>query len=334
MVSHVRALRIVLLAGGVLGVLALVYYLGAGSIASALTRITWWLFVLVCLVYGLNLTVDTIAWRYTLARDRPAPFHKLMAARCAAEAVGVLSALSAVGGEAIKAWLLRRDIPYRESMPSLILAKTAEVASQALLLVVGILVGSITGTVGPAFLKAMGYLLLVEVIAVGGFFWVQVAGVVGKTGRILTWVGVGGDRHAQRLDEALRGFYRYEWRRFLVSTGLHFAGWLLGVVEAFLILRSLELSGSLAIATVIEALWSGVRFATFFVPASLGPLEGANAAAFAAVGFGASAGLAFTLIRRARQAVWIVVGVVILVAMGPTRSLAGEQERAALPSPD
>jgi hypothetical protein len=68
------------------------------------------------------------------------------------------------------------------------------------------------------------------------------------------------------------------------------------------------------VATVIEALASGVRFVTFFVPASLGALDGANAGAFAALGWTASAGLAFSLVRRARQAVWIGVGLGILLA--------------------
>ena len=327
-----RALRILLLVGGVLGLFALVSHVGAGSIASALTRITVWQFVLICLIYGINMVVDTLGWRYTLARDR-APFHGLLAARCAGEAVNVVAALASVGGEAIKAWLLRRDVPYEESIPSLILAKTAGVLAQALLLGVGILVASTTGIVGPAVVTAMGYLLLIEVLAIGGFLAVQMTGIIGKAGRILSRAGVKGIRHAQRLDEALRGFYRYEWRRFSLSVGLHFVGWSLGAMEAFLILYSLQLPASLVMATVIEALWSGVRFATFFVPASLGPLEGANAAAFAAFGFGASAGLAFTLVRRARQAVWIGLGVVILMAMRPAGSLAGERERvAALPS--
>ena len=55
--------------------------------------------------------------------------------------------------------------------------------------------------------------------------------------------------------------------------------------------------------------------ATFLVPASLGAFEGANAAAFAALGLGAGAGLAFSFVRRARQAVWIVIGVLVLAAM-------------------
>jgi hypothetical protein len=81
-------------------------------------------------------------------------------------------------------------------------------------------------------------------------------------------------------------------------------------------------AASLIAATVLEALGSGIRFATFFVPASLGTLEGANAAAFTTFGWAASAGLTFTLVRRARQAVWIAVGVAILVAMDAPRVFA------------
>jgi hypothetical protein len=33
--------------------------------------------------------------------------------------------------------------------------------------------------------------------------------------------------HAQRLDDGLREFYRFRWRRFLVAVGLNLAGWLL-----------------------------------------------------------------------------------------------------------
>jgi hypothetical protein len=61
-------------------------------------------------------------------------------------------------------------------------------------------------------------------------------GAVGP--RVLSAVGVRGDREARHLDDALRGFYRDGWRRFLGSTGLHVAGWLLGALEALIILRS------------------------------------------------------------------------------------------------
>ncbi|MBM3217873.1 MAG: hypothetical protein FJZ38_04195 [Candidatus Rokubacteria bacterium] len=117
------------------------------------------------------------------------------------------------------------------------------------------------------------------------------------------------------MDEALRGYYRREWRRFGLSAAFHLAGWLLGAVEALVMLWALGIDTSAATATVIEALGSGVRFATFLVPASLGAFEGANAAAFGVLGFGAGAGLAFSLVRRARQAVWVVIGIGVLLVM-------------------
>jgi hypothetical protein len=89
----------------------------------------------------------------------------------------------------MKAWVLRRDVPYRESLPSLILAKTAEVIGQGLLLAIGFVLAAMTGAVGPRVLSAMGYLLLVEVAAVGGFVGVQVAGVLRRAGRLLAWAG-------------------------------------------------------------------------------------------------------------------------------------------------
>jgi hypothetical protein len=84
-------------------------------------------------------------------------------------------------------------------------------------------------------------------------------------------------------------------------------------VEAAIMLWALGIESSLATATAIEALGSGVRFATFLVPANLGAFEGANAAAFGALGFGAGAGLAFSFVRRARQAVWVVIGLALLL---------------------
>lgn len=322
-----RVLRILFLISGAAGILVLVYHLDVGSIAAAFTHVTWWQFTLICFIYGVNVAVDTLGWRFTVLQDG-APFRKLLAARCASEASNALTAVAAVGGEAIKAWLVRLDIPYDESVPSLIVAKTAEILGQTLLLAVGILVALTTGLAGGSLLTAMRYMLVAQVFAVGGFALVQITGVIGRAGRLLAWAGIRGTHEAQHLDAALQNFYRNEWPRFVVSTVLHFGGALIAVVETLIILYSFQRPPSVAIATIVEALWSGVRFFTFLVPGSLGPLEGANAAAFPVLGLAASAGFAFTLVRRARQVVWIGVGLVILIAMRP-RAAAHREVLAA-----
>jgi glycosyltransferase 2 family protein len=325
-----RILRILPLAGGLLALVLLIRHFGLASLTDALTRIAWWQFALICLIHGVCMVLDTLGWRYTLVADHP-PFFRLLAARCAGQAVNVVTALGGVGGEAIKAWLLRRDIPYEASVPSLILAKTAEVVGQALLLVTGILVAWATGVVGWSLLGPMCYLLIVEVIAVAGFILAQVTGGVGRVGRLLAWMGAG--RGARRVDGAVRGFYRSHWRSLLVSVGCHFASWLVGTLEVLLILRTLHVGASVTTAIVIEALGTGVRFATFFVPASLGTLEGANAAAFTALGWAASDGLAFSLVRRGRQAVWIGIGLAVLGAMGAMGAARATGKKSVGPEP-
>src|SRR2546428_13811147 len=104
-----RALRPILLVGGSFGLLALVYHFGAESVASALEHVTWWQFVLICLVHTLNVVVDSYGWRYAIAHDRT-PFHRLVAARGAGDPGNPIPAVAPGGGEAPKAWPLRRDL--------------------------------------------------------------------------------------------------------------------------------------------------------------------------------------------------------------------------------
>jgi glycosyltransferase 2 family protein len=309
-----KALRAVLLVGGVAVLGYLIARVGAEPLLSSLSRLTWWQFFLVCLPYGAVMAVDTLGWRYAFP-GAPAPYGRMLAARLAGEAVNVVTALGSVGGEVVKVWLLRPAVSYEASVPSVVIAKTTITIAQALFLVLGLVLAATTVALDGPIVAAMLGLLVVEVLAVGGFVAAQVTGLVGRAGRLLAWVGlIKETSYAERLDASLRRFYRHEWRRLLASVAAHLAGWLLGVLEAFVVMWVLDLPVTVATATVIEALGSAVRFATFLVPGSLGTLEGANAAAFAALGLGAGAGLTFSLVRRGRQAVWIGVGLLVLVA--------------------
>jgi uncharacterized membrane protein YbhN (UPF0104 family) len=308
-----RILKRLLLVLGLLLVVVLLYRIGREPVVEALRRLTWWEFALVCLPYALMMVVDTLGWRYAFLRDG-APFGRLYAARVVGEAVNLVTAMGQVGGEAVKVWLVRRDVSYAESVPSVIIAKTTITIAQVVFLAIGIVVAWAALDPGPWILEAMLWLLLVEVVAVGAFFGVQVSGLVARGGRLLRLLGAG-EAHATSLDRALRTYYRREWRRFGLSVGFHLAGWLLAALEALVMLWALGIDVDLLVAIVIEAMGSGVRFATFLVPASLGALEGANAAAFDALRLGAGAGLAFSLLRRARQAVWVLVGMGWFVAL-------------------
>ena len=311
-----RAVKLVLLIAGIAAIAYSIHRIGWAPILEALARLTWWQLAVVCLPYAAITAVDTLGWRYAFPRA-PAPFLRLLGARLAGEALNLVTALGSMGGEAVKAWLIRRDVTYEASVPSVVIAKTTLTIAQALFLLIGVALAWSLLATDSRVIGAMLWLLVIEIAAVAGFVGVQVAGIVGRAGRLLEWFGVVQRRdYAQRLDATLREYYRQDWRRLSLSTGFHLGGWLLGAIEAYLILFFLAIPADLLTATVIEALGAGVRFAAFLVPASLGAFESANAAAFEAMGLGAGAGLAFSFVRRARQIVWIGIGLLVLVTMG------------------
>ncbi len=318
-----RGVKPVLAAAGLAVIVWFVYRIGPAPILETLGRLTWWQFVLICAPYAVIMAVETLGWQFAFAQAR-APFARLYGARMAGEAVNVVTALGSMGGEAVKAWLIRRDVSYEESVPSVIIAKTTTTIAQALFLLIGIALCWAVLALDARLLHGLVWLLLVEVAAVAGFVWVQLAGVMAKAGGLLARLGVLGDASSARaLDSALRSYYRGQWRRLSLSTALHLAGWLLGAGEALLMLHFLGIPVSVVTATVIEAVGAGVRFATFLIPASLGAFEGANAGIFEALSLGAGVGLAFSFVRRARQLVWVVLGLLVLLAMGWGRKDAG-----------
>jgi glycosyltransferase 2 family protein len=322
----VRTLRTLSLLAG-LGILSvLIVRVGKDATLAALARGLGWQFLLICLPYGLVMTVDTLGWRYAFAFDR-VPFPRLLVARIAGEALNAITAVAPVGGDAVKVWLLRSHVPYRESVASVIIAKTTIILAQSTFSLVGVVLAVILAVDSRLVLAMLGMLAL-EVVGVGGFFAAQWFGFVTYGGRLLYRFGVlSSIESAEGLDSELQNFYRRHPRRLCLSVAFHLLGWFLGVIETILILRALQVSASLPAATLIETVGSAVRFATFFVPGSVGALEGANTGAFAALGLGASAGLAFSLVRRCRQIVWIAIGLITL-AVARATSLSAKARAA------
>ena len=230
---------------------------------------------------------------------------------------------ASVGGEAVKVWLLRGHAPVDDAMLSVVVAKTTIMIGQGIFLLVGIMAASLIVAPGSPLLGWMVWLLAVEVILIGAFVAAQLRGAFGWGRGLLLRAGVGAPSGADtllRVDRGLAWFYRKEPRRLALSIGCHFVAWLLGSLEAWLMLHFLGIEASLTTATVIEAFGTAIRFATFLVPASLGALEGGYVGTFAALGLSSSAGVAFGLTRRLREIVWIAAGFVAFARLRPGRN--------------
>jgi len=318
-----RWLRPLLMLIGLALVGYLVAQIGPAAIWASFVTLGWRLPLVLAFPYALAAAVDTFAWRLLL--PTPVPFLFLLRARLAGEAVSLATPTMSVGGDPLKAYLLRPRLPLRDGFVSVIADKTTVVAGQVLFLALGLLAAYLVAPPAGRLLPIMTGLLVVEVLAVGGFALVQATGALGGGGRLLgrlaRRVGVGGAERFEQglgdLDRALAALYRHRRRRLVASAIVHAVAWATGGLEIYLVLSLLGTPAPLGIVLIVESFASGVKFASFMVPASLGALEGGYVVFFEAFGLGAAAGLSYVLVRRLREITWAVVGFLALGAERP-----------------
>ena len=304
---------------GVALLAALVAQNDPAAVLTSIADLSWRLGIVVFFPAVLVALFDTLGWRYAFLSET-VPFRPLAASRLAGEAFNMTTPTAAVGGEAVKAWLLRGHAPLDATLASVIVAKTTITLGQGLYFLLGVVVAWRTGLTGSALLYGMLWLLGIEAVALGLFVLVQTRGMLGWTLRLVERLGVRPPRVQAtlgRVDDALGQFYRTAPGRLGLSIGFHFIAWLMGSVETWLILKFLGSEVSLATATVIEAFGTAIKVATFLVPASLGVLEGGFLATFATLGLSSTTAISFSLVKRLREAVWVAIGLIAFAVMRP-----------------
>jgi uncharacterized membrane protein YbhN (UPF0104 family) len=312
-----RWLRPLLVLAGLAVVGYLVAQIGPAAIWSSFVTLGWRLPLVLAFPYALAGLVDTIAWRLLL--PGPVPLGLVFRARLAGEAINLATPTMAVGGEPVKAFLLRPHVTLLDGLVSVIADKTTIVAGQIVFLAGGLLAARAALPPSSRLLPIMTGLLGVEIVAIGGFALVQASGGLGGGGRVLgrigARVGFGGERYLQGLgdlDRALAALYRRGRRRLVASALVHAVAWASGGLEIYIVLSLLGTPIPLGTALIIESFAGGVKFASFMVPASLGALEGGYVAFFEAFGLAATSGLSFVLVRRLREMAWAGVGFLAL----------------------
>jgi len=313
-----RVVRPLIVVVGV-GVIAyLGHQIGFAAILDSIRTLSWRLLVVVCFPYALTATLDAAAWRLAFV-DHVPPFAKIWIARLAGEAVNATTPTASVGGEPVKAFLLRHWVPMPQGLASVIVDKTAIVTGQGLFLVLGLVLARTVVPVSGPVLTAMTILLGLEAVGLTGFVVVQLLGAAGRGGRLLARFGMGPtSRHQERLegvDVALARYYRQHRRRLVGAVLVHLLAWTVGSLEIYLVLNFLGLPITFLTAVVMESFGGAVKFASFMIPGSLGALEGGNMAIFAAFGYGGAMGLSYTLVRRLREGTWAAAGLLALASL-------------------
>ncbi len=297
--------------GGALAI-ALVGWGGARAISHNVWRAGWVLPVCVAIHAG-QLLLSAVAWRRASGGEAPR-LWSWFGIRWIRESVNSLLPVAQLGGTLVGVRLLTQH--GRAASPATAAATldvTLESVSQLVFTLAGIAALAAIGGDG-AGRPWLGGAVLLMACASCGFLLAQRAGLM----RLIEALAVRMSRLIPALPQGmLRGLHAELMQRqrdpaaLASAAALHLLAWLLGVVETWLALLAMGDPTSLPAALVIESLGMAARSAGFAVPGSLGVQEGGFVLAGGLVGLPPDAALALSLVKRARE---LLVGVPGLVA--------------------
>ncbi|BFU95421.1 MAG: conserved membrane protein of unknown function [Nitrospira sp.] len=304
----------------------LVWYIGPAEIYRAVHRLGPVALLAILAPSLLMYLVEGYGWKITLAGSKQVPFRRLLMIRMAGEVVNMTTPTAYVGGEPLKAYLLQRDgVPVVEGLASVVIAKTTMTIAQVVFIIVGIAAGLwVLGPTGSPGQVVTGALLSVGLLLFGtaAFVLVQRRGLFTWTLELIRRLGWRFEflehraEQLRSLDRTILNFYTERRTMFYVSTGLYLLGWLAEAIEVYVIIYCLGGAADILSAVSIGALSVLIKGGTFFIPGSLGAQDAGNVLLLHAFGYSEVIGVAFALLRRFRELVWISVGLLCLALIG------------------
>jgi len=316
--------------------------LGPGAIWHSLIDLRWRFALVLAIACGWHIS-NTIAWACAFPPDafRPRLRHLFMA-KLAGEAVSQVTPLANLGGEPLKAYLLRGESPTSRGLASVVINKMAQVITGVLFTSVGLalvvfqwpLPQDIPITVQTGLWALLGCALLLLL-----FVWRQQGQLFSSLLRVLCHLGLRPEdleqrqARASRIDRSIAGFYQRHWLRFGLVMFFHAIGWLLGAVETLVILEGLGADVTFTVAFLVTALSVIINGVFFLMPSNIGVMEGGQVFLLTTLGLDPAMGLAMGIVKRMRKVFWITVGWLFLHRLGHTALTASTAAEAAAAYP-
>lgn len=306
----------------ILIVLSLAFYawflnrFGPAQILSYL-RLAGWGVALTISLEGVARVVNTVGWRVTIYDCPPSlGMAQLFFARIAGEAIDYITPPS---GQFVMAMMVRQRLRMSFGLATTVVAALAEVIGQIGFITLAILVSLNMVPAGARLFWPIvgGFAIALSLAA--GFFFVQQKRPFSHLWRAAARLHIGGVQSEQigaAADEAdglLLDFYAEHRTRFFVATLCYLVAWSLGPIEIYLLLYLLHQPDSLRLALLVDGVGLLLERATFLIPAKLVSQEGGKALILAMLGYRAGVGFAIGFLRRVKEMVWVLLGLLTLM---------------------
>ncbi len=306
-----KGARSLLFAAGLGLFFYLIWRIGFDVLLANISRFGVW-FLAIIAIGASWLFFQTWAWSIIQnAFFKKVPFLSLFRIKIIGDALNVLLPSASLGGEAARAYLLKKAVPLKEGIPSILFDKTVEFVASTVFLALGLLLGSLFVPLPEGLLAPTVICLAVTTAGVVLLVIFSVRGVCGALARITArfprvrkWVEPRKE-HLEALDENLRLLYRKGHLKTAAAIGIHFLGRLAGAAEVLIILRVLGAPVNLVQAVFIYSVIVIINTVFFILPGQWGVTESASLLLLEALGRPAAIGLSLGVIRRIRKLVFV-----------------------------
>lgn len=293
-------------------VIGLVAWFGARQIGVDVLHAGWAVPLTASLLMG-QLWVSSIAWRISVGSAVPARSRWFLI-RWIREAVNSLLPVAQLGGNILGIRLLmQRGVAGPLAGAGTTLDLTIEAVTQAVFTIVGFAVLALTAP-DQGWMDWVSFALGLLVVGVVAFIVAQRAGLmrlVEGAARLLRRVfpSLPLDAVEGLHDELMR--LQGKPGALAAAASLHFGAWLAGTLETWLALWAMGVPVGWEAAFVIESLGQAARSAGFAVPGALGVQEAGLVLIGGLFGLSPETAIALSMVKRARE---LVVGLPGLVA--------------------
>lgn len=312
-----RLLRGLLTAAGVGVLIYLVYRMGWRTIVTNITHFGGW-FAVILLVQMGWVVLQAASW-YIIQNSltHRAPLLFFIRIKIISDTMNTVLPTANLGGDAMRAYLIKHRIPLKEGVAGILVDKTVESIAGTLFMACGLLIAILFFPMPRALMMPAVVCLLVLLAAIVLLVFFQFRGFYRSSMALFGWLPAvqrllrKKEETLRMLDRNLRRLYRRGGARIPLAVGLHFLARLVGILELLVVMWVLRQPVGFFAGWFISAAVTVANTILFIVPGHWGVQEGMYVLVLKSMYFSGSAGLSLAIIRRIRRLFLLGLGLLL-----------------------
>lgn len=308
---------------GIALLIAVLNYIGLEDIISAFDSFSWGVIAVVVGLSFVQILIVIYRWKLIIeSQGDKVEFRKLISPKLVGFTISFLTPGLYVGGEPIRAYLLKKNTNIRLSkgFSSIIIDKILDFTYPLPFLIWALVYAIIKYDISWEAIGVFVF-VLISLVFLLGVFYIQTYRGKGFFSSLARWFRLDKFKRLEKyiikgkyFEELVISFFNQKYALFIKGLLLSLLGGIIVFIQFIVILNALGIS-----ANSVEILMMMVFMILAFlvpVPASIGSFEASQALVFTALGHPASIGVAFTLIIRMAELGKLAIGLSFLSNIG------------------